>query len=69
MTRNSTTAEWLDQVEQALASQGLNVALLALDEFEALDSVMNMDVSTNWASTYKPYNKPGPSLHSAGACK
>ncbi len=33
--------EWLDQVERLLAAQGHTIALLALDEFEMLDSVLN----------------------------
>ena len=32
--------EWLDQVEQALQKQGYQTTLLALDEFEMLDSVL-----------------------------
>ncbi|MDH3675163.1 MAG: ATP-binding protein, partial [Anaerolineae bacterium] len=32
--------EWLDEVEYVLADQGLNTALLALDEFETLDSAI-----------------------------
>ncbi len=32
--------EWLDQVEQALHEQGYQVILLALDEFEMLDSTL-----------------------------
>ncbi len=31
--------EWLDEVEQNLHAQGYDIALLALDEFEVLDSV------------------------------
>jgi hypothetical protein len=33
--------EWLDQVEQIFAAQGYRMALLTLDEFEMLDSVLN----------------------------
>jgi hypothetical protein len=33
--------EWLDEVEQTLDAQGYTIALLALDEFEMLDSVLN----------------------------
>jgi AAA+ ATPase superfamily predicted ATPase len=33
--------EWLDEVEQSLDAQGFNIALLALDEFEVLDSVLS----------------------------
>jgi hypothetical protein len=33
--------EWLDEVERTLAAQGYNIALLALDEFEMLDSVLD----------------------------
>jgi hypothetical protein len=33
--------EWLDQVEQTLDAQGYTIALLAVDEFEMLDSVLN----------------------------
>jgi len=32
--------EWLDEVEQMLKAQGFNIALLALDEFEVLDTVL-----------------------------
>ena len=32
--------EWLDEVEQLLETDGYNTALLALDEFETLDSVL-----------------------------
>jgi hypothetical protein len=33
--------EWLDEVEQCLDTQGYSIALLALDEFEVLDSVLS----------------------------
>ncbi|MFN8456086.1 MAG: ATP-binding protein [Anaerolineae bacterium] len=33
--------EWLDEVERTLAGQGDSLALLALDEFEMLDNVLN----------------------------
>ncbi len=33
--------EWLDEVEQRLGAQGFNIALLALDEFEVLDTVLS----------------------------
>jgi hypothetical protein len=33
-------ADWLDQVEQVLESQGIKQALLALDEFEALEDAL-----------------------------
>lgn len=33
--------EWLDHVEQALETQGYSIGLLALDEFEMLDNVLN----------------------------
>ncbi|GAB4540915.1 MAG: hypothetical protein Kow0063_31230 [Anaerolineae bacterium] len=33
--------EWLDQIEQSLGAQGFNTALLALDEFEVLDTVLS----------------------------
>jgi hypothetical protein len=33
--------EWLDEVEQRLDAQGFNIALLALDEFEVLDTVLS----------------------------
>jgi hypothetical protein len=36
-------SEWLDQIEQALEDQGYEVVLLALDEFEALDSVFGKE--------------------------
>jgi hypothetical protein len=32
--------DWLDEVEQDLDAQGYNIALLTLDEFEVLDSVL-----------------------------
>ncbi len=43
LTANPFTCfnEWLDEVEQILTAQGYNIALLALDEFEMLDSVLN----------------------------
>jgi hypothetical protein len=34
-------SEWLDEVEQILDTEGRSMALLALDEFEALDKVLN----------------------------
>lgn len=33
--------EWLDEIERALDARGQNVALLALDEFEAIDDVLH----------------------------
>jgi hypothetical protein len=33
--------EWLDEVERTLSAQGYTIALLALDEFEMLSSVLN----------------------------
>lgn len=36
-------ADWLDQVEQVLESKGIEQALLALDEFEALEDALNTD--------------------------
>lgn len=33
--------EWLDEVEGSLDAQGFNIALLALDEFEVLDTVLS----------------------------
>lgn len=33
--------EWLDEVEHSLDAQGYNIALLALDEFEVLDTVLS----------------------------
>lgn len=35
--------EWLDRVEQTLTGQGRQMALLALDEFEALNDVLNKE--------------------------
>ncbi len=35
--------EWLNEVEEALDTQGLDMALLALDEFEALDDALRKD--------------------------
>jgi hypothetical protein len=33
--------EWLDEVERTLDAQGYNIALLALDEFEMMDTVLD----------------------------
>jgi hypothetical protein len=45
LTANPFTCfnEWLDEVERALDAQGTSIALLALDEFEMLSSVLNKD--------------------------